>query len=743
MRDAQCERRTQRTEIHMAIQMRRGEYDDFDASKMLAGELAVVVSGDPETEGGALYVATAAGSATRVAFANEIPGDATTTSDGLMSAADKAKLDGVAAGAQANVIESVSVNGNNATVTGKAAAVTIPEATDAASGVMGAGDKTKLDGIETGANAYTLPAATTNALGGVKPDGTTVTVDNDGTIHATGSGTIPDGSITGVKIADNTIPDAKLAQTGGVLSRVAALTEDVVTAVGMDESITPVWTVGKRISEDGSVIASGNTLYVSDPIDLRDHSLAQVESVTHVEAHTTLSMPSIHYYDASDAHVGYAYAFGDYDMTADIAQYDAVFVRLSTYSKAPNLVEDVRVLFKATGKLDADTIDGRLDEFDERTATAQSAQFVNLLDGYTNSENGVYITNGQPVSNPNWCSLLDYVPVKAETTYSFMFAEQFTKYMSIKVCYYDAEKSFISDETHADNAGFTTPETCAFVRLSITNTTYEAVGHDNFDTLFMEEVASGYDAVATDNKDFFSGIFPKTTLTGKKWALFGDSITQKNFRSNVTYHDYIRAETGIVTINEGVGGSGYKNRDDNNNAFYQIALKTASEWSDADVITVMGGVNDMWSQIATYGLGTSTDTFTVPSDITKQTSNTVMACFNYMLGVLIENAPNARIGVISPLPCVTTQGGRQFTEVPYDEQCNMSLFVEACKESCALHGIPYLDLFHNSGLRPWDSTFNARYFKCISSDSPDGLHPNELGHRYFYPMVREFVKSLI
>lgn len=555
--------------------------------------------------------------------------------------------------------------------------------------------------------------------------------------------TIADGSVTGVMIADNTIPDTKLAQTGGVLSKVAALAEDVVTIVGMDESITPVWTVGKRISEDGSVIASGTSLYMSAPIDLRDYSLAQSYVAHGVNAHTVLNMPSIHYYDASDAHVGYAYAFGDYDMTADIAQYDAVFVRLSQYSVTHYPVDAVRLLFKATGELDADTIDARLDEFDERTATAKSEQFANLLDGYTNSKNGAYLTNGQPANNPNWCSLLDYVPVKAETTYSFVFAEQFTKYMSIKVCYYDAEKSFISDETHADNAGFTTPETCAFVRLSITNTTYEAVGHDNFDTLFMEEVASGYDAVATDNKDFFSGIFPKTTLAGKKWALFGDSITQKNFRSNVLYHDYIRAETGIVTVNEGVGGSGYKNRDDSNNAFYQIALKTVSEWGDADVITVMGGVNDMWIQVARHGLGTPTDTFTMPADITKQTSNTVMACFNYLLDVLIENAPNARIGIISPLPCVTTQSGNQFTEVPYDETCNMSKLVDACKESCALHGIPYLDLFHNSGLRPWDSTFNARYFKCISSDSPDGLHPNELGHRFFYPMVREFVKSLI
>lgn len=82
----------------MAIQMRRGAYSDFDASKMLAGELAVVLGGDPETEDGkALYVATGAGVAERVAFADEVVNEpATTTSAGLMSANDKAKLDGLA-----------------------------------------------------------------------------------------------------------------------------------------------------------------------------------------------------------------------------------------------------------------------------------------------------------------------------------------------------------------------------------------------------------------------------------------------------------------------------------------------------------------------------------------------------------------------------------------------------------------------------------------------------------------------
>lgn len=47
-----------------------------------------------------------------------------------------------------------------------------------------AAEKAKLDGIESGANAYTLPAATTSTLGGVKV-GSNLTVESDGTIKAT------------------------------------------------------------------------------------------------------------------------------------------------------------------------------------------------------------------------------------------------------------------------------------------------------------------------------------------------------------------------------------------------------------------------------------------------------------------------------------------------------------------------------------------------------------------------------
>lgn len=51
----------------MAIQMRRGDYADFDPTKMVAGELAVVTSGDPNSDTGrSLYVCFEPGVVKRV-----------------------------------------------------------------------------------------------------------------------------------------------------------------------------------------------------------------------------------------------------------------------------------------------------------------------------------------------------------------------------------------------------------------------------------------------------------------------------------------------------------------------------------------------------------------------------------------------------------------------------------------------------------------------------------------------------
>ena len=51
----------------MAIQLRRGDYEDFDKTKMQEGELAVVTGSDPNTESGcSAYVSFASGDESKV-----------------------------------------------------------------------------------------------------------------------------------------------------------------------------------------------------------------------------------------------------------------------------------------------------------------------------------------------------------------------------------------------------------------------------------------------------------------------------------------------------------------------------------------------------------------------------------------------------------------------------------------------------------------------------------------------------
>lgn len=149
--------------------------------------------------------------------------EATTTAAGLMSSSDKTKLDSVAEGAEvnqnafSNVVvgsttiaadgktDSITLAGSNVTLTPDATNdkvtigitkanvttalgytpptkdTTYSEATTSAAGLMSASDKTKLDSVADGANKYTLPAATSSSLGGVKV-GSNINVASDGTI---------------------------------------------------------------------------------------------------------------------------------------------------------------------------------------------------------------------------------------------------------------------------------------------------------------------------------------------------------------------------------------------------------------------------------------------------------------------------------------------------------------------------------------------------------------------------------
>lgn len=129
-------------------------------------------------------------SATDTTYSN-----ATTSVSGLMSASDKTKLNGIESEANKYVLPTATSSalggikvGSNLSIDANgvvsATNTTYSDATTTTHGLMSSTDKTKLDGIATGANKYTLPKATSSVLGGIKI-GTNLSIDSNGVVSAT------------------------------------------------------------------------------------------------------------------------------------------------------------------------------------------------------------------------------------------------------------------------------------------------------------------------------------------------------------------------------------------------------------------------------------------------------------------------------------------------------------------------------------------------------------------------------
>ena len=187
---------------------------------------------------------------------------ATQSTNGLMSAADKTKLDGIAENAnnythpsytaRASGLYKVTVDGTGhvsaATAVDKSdiTALGIPEsdttysaATTSAEGLMSAADKTKLDGVTAGANKYTHPSYTARASGLYK-----VTVDSTGHVSAAAAVDKSDITALGVPAQDTTYthPSYTARASGlykvtvdstGHVSAATAVTKSDITALGI------------------------------------------------------------------------------------------------------------------------------------------------------------------------------------------------------------------------------------------------------------------------------------------------------------------------------------------------------------------------------------------------------------------------------------------------------------------------------------------------------------------------------
>ena len=210
------------------------------------------------------------------------------------------------------------------------------------------------------------------------------------------------------------------------------------------------------------------------------------------------------------------------------------------------------------------------------------------------------------------------------------------------------------------------------------------------------------------------------SLCGKKWAVIGDSLTAINSFTTKHYFDYIAEKTGIELYNMGLDGSGYKRKFDSDEAFYQRILNVPE---DTDVVTIFGSGNDVNAEfLETAEIGEVTDTGT----------DTICGCINTAIDNFYSILPTVPLGVITPTPW--------FNHNPADTTDSMSIYCEKLVEICKRKGVPCLDLYHCSSLRPWDEDYRALAY---SKDTMNGLHPDETGHKIIASRIMAFLQSLV
>ena len=271
---------------------------------------------------------------------------------------------------------------------------------------------------------------------------------------------------------------------------------------------------------------------------------------------------------------------------------------------------------------------------------------------------------------------------------------------------------FIQSETSNDTFTeyeFEIPDYCDTIYLNKFNN----------DSTFKIEKCTSYHINGTDVIDDYDKI------GFSKWIAIGDSITEVNYRAAHNYLYYIGQDMQSLTIvNKGASGTGYKNPADTSNTFSDRLNSISAYNADTDVITVMGSVNDI--QYVAGSLGQLGDT----------TTATVYGAMYKFFNDLFTKFNGVRVGCISPINWKNS-----------NTNPDVETYLTALKETCLLFNVPYLDLYHQTNLRPNNATFlNEYYLSDGAGHTPvvdsGGVHPNSKGHRLIYQRIKEFIKTL-
>lgn len=347
-------------------------------------------------------------------------------------------------------------------------------------------------------------------------------------------------------------------------------------------------------------------------------------------------------------------------------------------------------------------------------------------------------TNGSFGANTSYPHVgnTGFIPVKPNTTYRTSWSD-----VTDWVAEYTDNGVFVSGYTGRASDMFTTSPTTHYVVANMLiddADVYELIQVDPpFESLLWLEPR-----LKALSQGMLSGRF-----AGKNLLVTGDSITDSNnSHTTVWWHGFLKEWLGFATVqNDGKSGTGLIKTGTGGVAGINYRLANwGGLYSEPDVILIMGNMNDgtsstsgAWSWI--YGTDDAHKGDFATEVTEENMADSLWFALRYLFEELLRQYPNVPIGFIvsQPRGQIAVKSG---TARPgYSTKCwgMDGWFAEWCDviETITAHySVPVLNLYKESGLRPWVDANNEEFFS-----QEDRVHPNLKGHRLMAERIVPFV----
>ena len=216
-------------------------------------------------------------------------------------------------------------------------------------------------------------------------------------------------------------------------------------------------------------------------------------------------------------------------------------------------------------------------------------------------------------------------------------------------------------------------------------------------------------------------------LKNKKIAFLGDSITEGVGVSaeDKIYWSLIAQKTGAKCYGYGIGGTRIAPQrvptDFCPIADRHFASRVEEMISDADIVVIFGGTNDFGHGDAALG------------DMNDRSEDTFYGAYHLLVEKIMARYPNSELVIVTPLH-------RELENSLYNgygvrRVGSLTTYVNAIRQVAEHYGLPVVDLFRDCKIQPQVEHLKERY-------APDGLHPNDEGHKLICKHILKTLETL-